>query len=133
MSSKIIAQGVPQSINSFPGFKLPTRIRAVVDITGGAAVIRAAETTPGVTVGAGAGGVFDFLFPAGKQMGDVNPQVRSGGSAVAATRFFPVVDVSTTNTNATTGKMRVTTASTGAAAIPTNGDVLEVCWWMDYG
>lgn len=129
----IIAQGVDRQITSFPRWALPTRIRLVADIVGGAAVVRAADTTPGVSCGAGAGGVFDITFPAGLRMGDFNPEVLCGGPAAAATRFFGVVDVSTTNTNATTGKLRVTTASNGAAAIPANGDVIDVGWSVDYG
>jgi len=130
---RIIAQGVNQQITSFPGWQLPTRVRLVADIVGGAAVVRAADTTPGVSCGNGAGGVFDITFPAAKRMGDFNPRVLCAAAGVAATRFTGEVDVSTTNTNATTGKLRVITASSGAAAIPSNGDVLDVAWSIDYG
>jgi hypothetical protein len=133
-SATIIGQAVDRSLTSFPRWTMPTRIRIVADMTGGAPVARAADTTPGLTITNGAGaGVFDITFPAGLRMGDFNPQVLCAGGSVAATRFFPIVDVSTTNTNATTGKLRVTTASTGAAANPANGDVIDVAWSIDYG
>jgi hypothetical protein len=129
----IIAQGVDRQITSFPGWQLPTRIRLVADIVGGAAVVRAADTTPGVSCGNGAGGVFDITFPAGKRMGDINARVLCAGHAAAATRFTAEVDVASANTNSTTGKLRVVTASNAAAAIPANGDVVDVAWSIDYG
>lgn len=134
----IVAQGVPAQIVSFPGWSLPTRVRLVADIVAGAAVVRAADTTPGVSCGAGAGGTFDITFPACKRMADINPQVFSTAPGVAATRWFAVADVSTTNTNpapaaSSTGKLRIVTASTGAAAIPTDGSVVDVSFYLDYG
>lgn len=129
----IIAQGAPQQVVSFPNWSLPTRVRMVADIVAGAAVVRAADTTPGVLCGNGAGGVFDITFPPAQRMGDFNPQVMSTVPGTAVNRFFGVTDVSTTNTNATTGKLRVVTASTGAAAIPNDGAVVDVSWYIDYG
>lgn len=130
----IIAQGVPCQIVSYPGWSLPTRVRLVADITGGAAVVRAADSTPGVSCGAGAGGVFDITFPQAQRMADVNPQVFSTVPGTNANRFLGVVDVSTTNTNPTTGKLRVVTAvPNAAAAIPDNGAVFDVSFWVDYG
>jgi hypothetical protein len=129
----IVAQGVPAQIVSFPNWSLPTRVRLVADIVAGAAVVRAADTTPGLLCSNGVGGVFDITFPAAQRQGDFNPQVYSTVPGTAVNRFFGVVDVNTTNTNATTGKLRVVTASTGAAAIPNDGAVVDVSWYIDYG
>ena len=45
------------------------------------------------------------------------------------------MDASTTNTNATTGKLRVVTApeNTGTVANLNNGDILDVAFSVDYG
>lgn len=133
-SATIIAQGVDRQITSFPRWNLPTRIRIVADMVGGAPVARAADTTPGLTITNAAGaGIFDITFPAGLRMGDINPQVLCAGGGAAATRSFGIVDVNTANTNATTGKLRVTTATNAGAANPANGDVVDIAWSVDYG
>lgn len=128
----IVAQGVPAQIVSYPAWSLPTRVRVVADIVAGLAVARAAETTPGLTI-VNTGGVFDVAFPPCKRAADYNPQILSVTPGTAVNRFFGVVDVSTTNTNPTTGKLRVVTASTGAAAVPDNGAVIDISFWADYG
>lgn len=130
---RIIAQGVPNQIVSYPGWNLPTRVRVVADLAGGAATLRAADSSPGVAISNGAGGVFDVTFPSCRRMADINPQVHSQTPGTAANRFFGVVDVSTTNTNPTTGKLRVVTASTAGAAIPNDTQVFDLSFWADFG
>jgi hypothetical protein len=133
-SAKVIAQAVPAGLKSWPLFRLPCRMRMIADISGGAPVIRA-TSTPGVAVANPGGGVYNITFDAGRDLSDINIQCYANTPGTNTLRSSAVPDASSTNTNATTGKLSVITApeSSGTPANLQNGDILEVNWTMDYG
>lgn len=133
---KVIAQAVNTFLTSFPGFRLPTRMRLIADIGGGngTATIRT-TSTPGVAITGGTSGVYDITFDAGRDMSDIDIQVRANAPSTAAQRSLAVVDASSTNTNGTTGKLRIVTgiSTNGTPTALFDGDILEINWTMDYG
>lgn len=141
-ATRIIAQANPQHLTAYPGWGLPTRLRVIADIAGGAgaATVRAADTTPGVSVSHAGSGVYDITFPAGKgggsvQPADINALAFAAAPSTAAQRSYLQPDASTTNTNVTTGKLRVVAAraTDGTAERLKDGDVLDVSFTVDYG
>src|SRR5688572_30927630 len=60
----IVAQAVPELRNAFPGWKLPTHLKAQATIGAvGAPTMVAEQTTPGVVITRTGAGVYSVAFP----------------------------------------------------------------------
>lgn len=145
-ASSIIAQSIPSLLVAFPGWKLPTLIhlRATIGATGAPTVQTTTggngdpASTPGVSIARVSAGVYDLTFPPCRQvawgsLGAIAKTVTAGAFVTADPRV-PVLDKSTTNTNATTGKARICFAN--GTAINTelgNGQEVSLSFWADLG
>lgn len=145
-AASILAAGNPSLLVAVPGAKAPTllNVRATIGGTGVATVVSTTSangipgTTPGVSIARVSAGVYDITFPACRAiwLGTLTGSAGSvsAGAFVAADARYIVYDKSTTNTNATTGKLRVAFA-TGASVTTElgNGQEVNVSFWADLG
>jgi hypothetical protein len=145
-ASSILAQAVPNLLVAFPGWRAPTfmHLRATIGATGAATMVAATDaagragTTPGLTLTRVSAGVYDIVHPPCRSvaygtLGGTAGTVSAGSFVTADPRVIGY-DKSTTNTNATTGKMRIVFAN--GTAINTelgNGQEVNVSFWADLG
>lgn len=142
---KIVAQSA--SIQAFglasQDFKLPTTLHVRVQMTGGAPVlVFGRDTTTGeggttidTTVALAGAGLFDFTFNACRGFANGTLSYAYKPNASGTDKFDAVIDKSTTNTNGTTGKLRLVTNSvaSAAAATPPNGSEFSFSIVADLG
>lgn len=145
-ASSILSQGNPSLLSAFPGWKAPTylHVRATIGATGAATVVAATDaagragTTPGLTITRVSAGVYDIVHPPCRSVAYGTLAAAAGGSSAGSPQTTdPRVvnyDKSTTNTNATTGKMRVIFANgTAVNTELANGSEINVSFWADLG
>jgi hypothetical protein len=134
-AAMIAAQAVPGLLNAFPGWKLPTHMRAVANIgAAGAATMDPALTTPGLVLTRAIAGTYQLTFPACKHVaefvGNVAPATPSTAANHRTCHFLPASDAV-----ANGGAQAFVTldAATPSIADPNNGSVLDVSFWADLG
>lgn len=142
---KIIAQS--PSIQAFGlasgDFKLPTLLHVRVQMTAGAPVLVFGRdlvtgeggTTIDTTVVLTGAGLFDFTFNPCRGFANGTLNFSYKPNASGTDRFEVAIDKSTTNTNGTTGKLRLVTNSfaSAAAATPPNGSEFSFSIVADLG
>lgn len=139
-AAKIVAQGVPQQVISFPGWKLPTRIklRATVGGGAGAPTAVAADTTDGLTITQGTAGIYTVLFPACRAIATPVIVLAPALAATFAQWRLLVIDtlltISAQAAPSQSGAI-VFHAQTvaGAATAPVDGSQIFVEFWADLG
>lgn len=132
----IIAQAVPCLLNAFPGWRLPTHIRAVATITTGV-ITMSTETppTPGVLITTAGSGVFALTFPACKNIGAASGNVAPTTPGTPA-NFRQVVFAVQNPTAAGAGSLTFRTIENDtatSAADPENGSTIDINCWLDLG
>lgn len=142
---KIVAQAPLMNLVGLAStdMRLPVTLHVRVQMTAGAPVLvfgrdattGEAGTTVDTTVVLTGAGLFDFVFNGcrGFALGTFNYAYKPNASGTD--KFDAVLDKSTTNTNGTTGKLRVVTNSVAAAAAatPTNGSEFHFSIMADLG
>lgn len=140
-ASTIIAQGVDRQIVSYPGFRLPARVRLVAAGAGAALpTVDATRTTPGVELTRSGVGILQVKFPGAKDFTDMNPQVRGATPETANTRKTAKVDNAAGDTFANGGptgngqiQLYVSQDDSAANADLAVGDTLDFCFTVEYG
>lgn len=145
-SAKIVAQGNPQQVIglSTTELRLPVllHVRAQVGAAGALTLVFGRDTTTGhagttvdTTVAQSGNGIYDFQFNPCRGFVLGSFVFAYLPAVTGADKFEAVVDRSTTNTNGTTGKLRIVTNTIGAAgnANPTQNSEFHFSLWADLG
>jgi hypothetical protein len=145
-ASSILKDALANLLKAFPQSKQPVtlHLRASIGAVGAPTLISTKDasgripTTAGVTIARVSAAVYDISWPAcrGIALGSLNGSVGSAasGSFVAADPRYLAYDRSTTNTNATTGKLRVCFGN--GTAVNTelgNGQEINLAFDVDLG
>jgi hypothetical protein len=145
-AAKVLAQGNPSLLVSFPGWKAPTfmQLRATIGASGAPTIASTASangdppSSLDMTIARVSAAVYDVTFAPCRQVAwstlNVTCKTTSAGSFAAADPRSLAIDKSSTNTNSTTGKLRFclaqgTTLNTELG----NGQELELSFWADLG
>lgn len=145
-ATKVLSQGNPSLLVSIPGFKAPVllHLRATIAGASGAATIVSATSVSGqaptsldFTLTRQAAGTYDLVMNPCRAIaeGTVVINVIPPVVTVGADRRVPAIDKSTTNTNATTGKLRFNLVPPNNTTVTDPVDLSEIhmSFWVDLG